>query len=119
LHYICFWDRFVQEAIRQEVQTMSLIEHPNLLRAYCSFATGSSLWVVMPYMAGGSCRYIMQSAYPDGFEQPVIATLLYGVVKALAHLHAQGLIHRDIKVQPNPCHSALQVNLASNLSVFG
>ncbi|XP_059447241.1 uncharacterized protein LOC132178738 isoform X2 [Corylus avellana] len=85
------------EAIRQEVQTMSLIEHPNLLRAYCSFATGSSLWVVMPYLAGGSCRYIMQSAYPDGFEQPVIAALLYEVVKALAHLHAQGLIHRDIK----------------------
>ncbi|KAE8023461.1 hypothetical protein FH972_009152 [Carpinus fangiana] len=74
-----------------------LVEHPNLLRAYCSFATGSSLWVVMPYMAGGSCRYIMQSAYPDGFEQPGIATLLYELVKALAHLHAQGLIHRDIK----------------------
>ncbi|XP_062159080.1 serine/threonine-protein kinase BLUS1-like isoform X2 [Alnus glutinosa] len=92
-----FLGSFVQDAIRQEVQTMSLIEHPNLLRQYCSFATGSSLWVVMPYMACGSCRYIMQSAYPDGFEQPVIATLLYEVIKALAYLHAQGLIHRDIK----------------------
>lgn len=53
---------------------------------------------MMPYMAGGSCLHIMKSEYPDGFEQPVIATLLLGVVKALVHLHAHGFIHRDVKV---------------------
>lgn len=89
---------FAQEAIRQEVQTMTLIEHPNLLRAHCSFATGSSLWIVVPYMAGGSCLHIMESAYPEGFQQPVIATLLYEVLKALVYLHSHGLIHRDVKV---------------------
>ncbi|KAB1200777.1 Serine/threonine-protein kinase fray2 [Morella rubra] len=88
---------FAQEAIRQEVQTMTLIEHPNLLRAHCSFATGSSLWIVVPYMAGGSCLHIMESAYPEGFQQPVFATLLYEVLKALVYLHSHGLIHRDVK----------------------
>ncbi|XWS40737.1 hypothetical protein CRYUN_Cryun17cG0021300 [Craigia yunnanensis] len=85
------------DGIRREVQTMSLIDHPNLLRAHCSFTTGHSLWVVMPYMAGGSCLHIIKSSYPEGFEEPVIATLLRQVLKALVYLHAHGHIHRDVK----------------------
>ncbi|XWS44173.1 hypothetical protein CRYUN_Cryun15aG0021800 [Craigia yunnanensis] len=85
------------DGIRREVQTMSLIDHPNVLRAQCSFTTSHSLWVVMPYMAGGSCMHIMKSAYPEGFEEPVIATLLREVLKALVYLHAHGHIHRDVK----------------------
>ncbi|KAB2002567.1 hypothetical protein ES319_D11G074600v1 [Gossypium barbadense] len=85
------------DGIRREVHTMSLIDHPNLLWALCSFTTGHSLWIVMPYMAGGSCLHIMKSAYPEGFEEPVIATLLREVLKALVYLHAHGHIHRDVK----------------------
>lgn len=85
------------DGIRREVQTMSLINHPNLLQAHCSFTAGHSLWVVMPYMAGGSCLHIMKSGYPEGFEEPVIATLLREVLKALVYLHAHGHIHRDVK----------------------
>ncbi|KAF8399707.1 hypothetical protein HHK36_015577 [Tetracentron sinense] len=85
------------DGIRREVQTMSLIDHPNVLRAHCSFTAGHSLWVVMPYMAGGSCLHIMKSSQPDGFEEPVIATLLREVLKALVYLHAHGHIHRDVK----------------------
>ncbi|KAK9277605.1 hypothetical protein L1049_007150 [Liquidambar formosana] len=85
------------DGIRREVQTMSLIDHSNLLRAHCSFTADRSLWVVMPYMAGGSCLHIMKSAYSEGFEQPVIATMLREVLKALVYLHAHGHIHRDVK----------------------
>ncbi|CAA2973547.1 serine threonine- kinase BLUS1 [Olea europaea subsp. europaea] len=83
--------------IRREVQTMILIDHPNLVRAHCSFPTGHNLWVVMPYMAGGSCLHIMKSSFSDGFEEPVIATLLREVLKALVYLHFHGHIHRDVK----------------------
>lgn len=76
---------------------MILIDHPNVLRAHCSFTAGHSLWVVMPFMAGGSCLHIMKSSYPDGFEEPVIATLLREVLKALVYLHYHGHIHRDVK----------------------
>lgn len=77
---------------------MILIDHPNLLRAHCSFTSGHNLWVVMPYMAGGSCLHIMKSTFPEGFEEPVIATLLRETLKALVYLHHHGHIHRDVKV---------------------
>ena len=77
---------------------MSLICHPNVLHAHCSFISGTDLWVVMPYLSGGSCLHIMRFAHPEGFEEPVIATLLREVLKALVYLHLQGRIHRDVKV---------------------
>lgn len=92
-------EEIIQDGIRREVQTMTLIDHPNLLRAHCSFTAGHHLWVVMPYMSGGSCLHIMKSAYPEGFDEPVIATLLREVLKALVYLHAHGHIHRDVKVE--------------------
>lgn len=83
--------------IRKEAQTMSLINHPNVVKAYCSFVVERSLWVVMPYLAGGSCLHIMKAAYPDGFEEPIIASFLKETLKALEYLHNQGHIHRDVK----------------------
>ncbi|KAK9271545.1 hypothetical protein L1049_001905 [Liquidambar formosana] len=103
------------DGIRREVQTMSLIDHPNLLQAHCSFTTGHCLWVVMPYMAGGSCLHIMKSNYPEGFEEPVIATLLREVLKALVYLHAHGHIHRDVKAG----NILLDSNGAVKLADFG
>lgn len=77
---------------------MSLVNHTNILRAHCSFTTGYNLWIVMPYMGGGSCLHIMKLAHPEGLEEPVIAILLLEVLKALVYLHSQGHIHRDVKV---------------------
>ncbi|KAL4378170.1 hypothetical protein GQ457_02G011850 [Hibiscus cannabinus] len=85
------------DGIRREVLTLSLIDHPNVLRAHCSFTAGHNLWVVMPYMAGGSCLHIMKSDYPEGFEEPFISTVLREVLKALVYLHTHGHIHRDVK----------------------
>ena len=88
----------VQDDIRREAVTMSLTNHPNLVKAHCSFAVDQSVWVVMPYMSGGSCLHIMKSNFQEGLEEPVIATVLKESLKALEYLHRQGLIHRDVKV---------------------
>ncbi|KAK4780440.1 hypothetical protein SAY87_016546 [Trapa incisa] len=83
--------------ICREAQTMILVDHPNVLRAHCSFVSDHNLWVVMPFMAGGSCLHILKAAYPDGFEEVVIATVLKESLKGLEYLHQHGHIHRDVK----------------------
>ncbi|CAN6852199.1 unnamed protein product [Brassica oleracea] len=99
------------DTIRKEVHIMSLIEHPNLLKAHCSFIDRNTLWIVMPYMSGGSCFHLMKTVYPQGFEQPIIATLLREVLKALVYLHRQGHIHRDVKAGNILLHSRGVVKL--------
>ncbi|KAG5560312.1 hypothetical protein RHGRI_003565 [Rhododendron griersonianum] len=47
------------DTVRREAKTMSLLSHPNILRAHCSFMAESRLWVVMPFMSGGSLQSVM------------------------------------------------------------
>ncbi|KAK7255017.1 hypothetical protein RIF29_28416 [Crotalaria pallida] len=83
--------------VSREAQTMILVDHPNVLKSHCSFVSDHNLWVVMPFMAGGSCLHILKAAHPDGFEEVVIATILREVLKGLEYLHHHGHIHRDVK----------------------
>lgn len=83
--------------ISREAQTMILVDHPNVLKSHCSFVNDHNLWVVMPFMPGGSCLHILKSCHPEGFEEVVIATILRETLKALEYLHHHGHIHRDVK----------------------
>ncbi|KAK8943662.1 CBL-interacting serine/threonine-protein kinase 26 [Platanthera guangdongensis] len=104
--------------IKREVQTMRIINHPNVVQAYCSFPAGQKLWIVMPYMAGGSCLHIMKYAHPDGFEEPVIATVLYEILKALIYLHSEGHIHRDVKYMTNTSKHTVLTELSPPVLAF-
>jgi serine/threonine-protein kinase OSR1/STK39 len=88
----CSLDEIVREA-----QTMRSLNHPNLLPLYCSFVHEEHLWMVMPYVHGGSILNIMRFRFQDGLEEPAIATIMKEVLKACEYLHRNGIIHRDIK----------------------
>ncbi|XP_075504027.1 serine/threonine-protein kinase BLUS1-like [Primulina tabacum] len=85
------------DGVRRESKIMTLLCHPNILRAHCSFTVESQLWVVMPFISCGSLQSIISSSFPDGFAEPCIATVLKETLSALSYLHGQGHLHRDIK----------------------
>ena len=85
------------DELRRELQTMFLSKHPNLLPVYGSFVSGSKLYIVTPFLSGGSGLDIMKTKFKQGLEENCIATILKQVLQGLEYLHAHGLIHRDIK----------------------
>ncbi|KAL5194050.1 Serine/threonine-protein kinase fray2 [Glycine soja] len=101
--------------LRREAQTMSLIDHPNVVRAHCSFAVERSLWVVMPFMDQGSCLHLIKIALSHGFQEDAIGSILKETLKALHYLHRHGHIHRDVKAG----NILLDTSGAVKLSDFG
>ncbi|KAM5550253.1 hypothetical protein ABKV19_025330 [Rosa sericea] len=85
------------DAFRRETKTMSLLSHPNILSAHCSFTVDRRLWVVMPFMSAGSIQSVISSSFPNGMSEPCIAVILKETLNALSYLHDQGHLHRDIK----------------------
>ncbi|KAG2486536.1 hypothetical protein HYH03_014837 [Edaphochlamys debaryana] len=83
--------------IFEEVACMRRYAHPAVLPLLCSFVCDSELWLVMPYMEGGSVAHVMRYAHPQGLDEPLIATIAREVLRALEYLHKQGAIHRDVK----------------------
>ncbi|KPI92529.1 Serine/threonine-protein kinase PAK 4 [Papilio xuthus] len=83
-----------RELLFNEVVIMRDYPHANIVEMHASYLVGDELWVVMEYMAGGSLTDIVTRSRMDP-EQ--IATVCKQCLKALAFLHGQGVIHRDIK----------------------
>ncbi|XP_027343590.1 serine/threonine-protein kinase BLUS1 [Abrus precatorius] len=98
--------------VRREAKTLSLLSHPNILKAHCSFTVHRRLWVVMPFMAAGSLQSIISHSFPNGLTEPCIALVLKDTLNALSYLHAQGHLHRDIKAGNILVDSNGQVKLA-------
>lgn len=60
----------VQDDIVREAQTMRLLNHPNVLALYVSFVHKENLWMIEPYISGGSMLNVMKYAHPDVSPRP-------------------------------------------------
>ncbi|CAL8470958.1 g10500 [Coccomyxa elongata] len=85
------------EHIMRETQIMHEMRHPNVMPLYCSFVHKEQLWMVMPYVAGGSLFGIISANYPQGLEEEVVATVALDVLRGLDYMHSHSMIHRDVK----------------------
>lgn len=83
-----------RELLFNEVVIMRDYKHKNIVDMYGSYLVDDELWVVMEYLAGGALTDIVTKTRMDENQ---IATVCKSVLKALAFLHANGVIHRDIK----------------------
>jgi serine/threonine protein kinase len=68
---------------------------------------GSKLHIATRYLAPGSLLDIIKYAYPGGFNEIVVATVLKQVLDGLVYLVKNGWIHRDIKAANLLCDGSL------------
>lgn len=81
-------------AIQNEIRILSRIQCAYVTKMYDSFVKDTQLWIVMECCMGGSCADHARSA---GLSEAHIAVILRDVLRALVYLHAEDLVHRDIK----------------------
>lgn len=90
--------RKTDERVKREIRSMARCHHPNVVQLYdvIDDKRCRKLFLICEYMDGGDIPWSTRD------HQPALTTseargILRDVIQGLVHLHAQGVIHRDIK----------------------
>ncbi|KAG5950475.1 hypothetical protein E4U53_004997 [Claviceps sorghi] len=86
-----------KELIVNEIMVMKDSKHRNIVNFVDAFLKNNNqeLWVVMEFMEGGPLTDVIDNNPSISEEQ--ISTICNETCRGLHHLHAQSIIHRDIK----------------------
>jgi len=104
-----FRERFLREG-----QAAARLAHPHILALIEVGQEGDSLFLVMPYVAGGTLRDLLVRA-KGPLPLHLLAPLFGQLCQAVQHAHEHGLVHRDIK----PSNLLLQNERYLLLADFG
>ncbi len=79
----------------REIRVTAALQHPHILPVFDSGHATGHYWYTMPYVAGESLRRRLEREGPLPLADAV--KLTREVADALAHAHAHGVVHRDVK----------------------
>jgi serine/threonine protein kinase len=82
--------------LRKEGITIHGLKHPNIVGALGLDPYAEVAYLIMEFVDGCSLRELID-AHPQGL--PIIAAqnIICGILSALEHSHAHGVVHRDVK----------------------
>jgi serine/threonine-protein kinase len=84
----------VAERFRREAHAAPLLDHPNIVRVFDLVVDGNTLCLVMELLHGRPLGELMEAG-PIAPRRALV--IVRQVLEALAHAHARGVIHRDLK----------------------
>jgi len=84
-----------QQQIPHEISLLKGLNHPNILRLLDYGTEADTPYIVFEYAPSGTLR----DRYPHGSKVPLFSVFEYvkQVASALQYIHAQGIIHRNVK----------------------
>lgn len=82
-----------------EVEVLCRLSHQNITRLYGAWKTHDTLNILMEYADGGTLADAVKarSCLTRLFDEDIVMDWFVQVVAALAHMHANSVIHRDLK----------------------
>lgn len=85
------------ERFDREAKAATSLSHPNIVNIFDVGEEENIFFMVMEYVDGFTLKEYIQEKGPLGVEESI--TIMKQLTDAIAHAHANGLIHRDIKPQ--------------------
>ncbi len=82
------------QRLLREARLASALNHPNICTIYEAGETGGRAWVAMELVEG---RLLRDAIPAGGLDADTAARYALGIAEALAHAHARGVVHRDLK----------------------
>ena len=85
----------ILQRFKREADAASRLAHPNILAVYEYGEDAGVAYIAMELVQGRELKACFDAAEP--FPLPRVVSVMSGVLAALSHAHAHGVVHRDIK----------------------
>ncbi|KAL4472084.1 hypothetical protein ABPG72_001082 [Tetrahymena utriculariae] len=84
-----------QERFQREIEIMSSLDHPNIIKLYETFEDDKNIYLVMEVCEGGE---LFDRIIERGFFSEVDArTIFTQIMQAINYCHSKSISHRDLK----------------------
>ncbi|MGB3298202.1 MAG: serine/threonine-protein kinase [Phormidesmis sp.] len=94
-------DKFSDKAtqlFQREASVLYQIEHPQIPKFRATFEEEERLFLVQDYVEGPTYHEVLRQRQQQGraFTETEVRQFLQQILPVLAHIHAKGIIHRDV-----------------------
>ena len=83
----------------QEAEVLSKLHHPFIVQYVDNFQEGNCLYIVMEYADGGDLAGKIAGRKGKLFTEDEVLKMFVQIELALKHVHANHILHRDLKTQ--------------------
>ena len=83
--------------LKQEVDILSNMDHPNIVKYFGIFEDDYFIHIVMEYLKGQDLSKIISLKNYTDFNENQMGQIIHQLLKALSFIHSKNIIHRDIK----------------------
>mmetsp|Transcript_8716 Transcript_8716/g.14151 ORF Transcript_8716/g.14151 Transcript_8716/m.14151 type:complete len:427 (+) Transcript_8716:115-1395(+) len=81
------------EELRNEVDILRQLDHPNIVRLYEVYEQGTKMYLVMQLLEGKDLGKVQFRTERE------VARVMRKIISAIAYCHSKGICHRDIKLE--------------------
>uniref|UniRef100_A0A0E0E435 non-specific serine/threonine protein kinase n=1 Tax=Oryza meridionalis TaxID=40149 RepID=A0A0E0E435_9ORYZ len=102
----------LEDQFNSEVAFLSRLYHPNIVQFIAACKKPPVYCIITEYMSQGTLRMYLNKKDPYSLSSETILKLALDISRGMEYLHAQGVIHRDLKSQNLLLNDEMRVKVA-------
>ena len=83
--------------IENELEILRKVKHPNIVKLIEEYKTDEYVYLIMEFLKAGDL--LEDLTVKKKYEEKEAAQMIINLTSAVAHLHSESIVHRDVKLE--------------------